>query len=174
MDQPQSGQPSPSHAAPGSGLPIGTLEEARALIGKPSAPRTGGIAVNAAMIQLLCGSLEDRNPRYWEGDESPPGLLQTWVLDLPWSPETGRGVPSIIRVPLPGDQVVNSGQQVEFFERIRVGDRLTMTARLNAISDEKETHLGVGHFVETQIDVTNQTGALVAVVTNTAFRYRAR
>jgi MaoC dehydratase-like protein len=159
---------------------VGTLEEGRAWIGKSTPPKTGAVPVNTGMIAIFCAILQDGNPRYWppenspEAGESPPGLLLTWTMPLPWSPANPlREGPLCVRVPLPGNVVANVKQDTEFYRPLRVGDRLTMVETLTDISDEKSTALGTGHFVTTQAEFRNQTGDLVATMTNTLFRYRS-
>lgn len=154
---------------------IGTEAEGRAMIGNSMPTRSGGVVVNDGLIRLLCGAVQDANPRYWEEGESPPALLFTWLLDMPWAPGLpARRPPMAIGIPLPGDQVLNVSQHVEFYEKIRVGDHLSMTETLISISDEKTSHLGTGHFVQTKIDVTRQDSARVATITNNLFRYQPR
>lgn len=154
-------------------IAVGTEEEGRALIGTKSAPLQGGVAVNDGMIRLLCASLRDGNPRYWDEGESPPGMAFVWVQSMPWAPD--RPVrPRVLAttIPLPGNQVVNTKQRVEFHETIRVGDVLTIVEELVSISEEKTTTLGRGHFVVTKGVITRQDDVPVATVTNTLFRYR--
>lgn len=44
--------------------------------------------------------------------------------------------------------------------------------RLVQISEEKDTRLGIGHFLTTEAEFLDQDGARVAVQTNQLFRYR--
>ena len=167
----------------GLSLRIGTLEEGRAMIGTTGPTRYAALTVNAPMIQYFCGVVEDGNPGYWSeafaeaqwgGIISPPSMLHSWVIPLPWQPEGVRPVSSLsMDVPLPGDKPINVSSDAEFFEPIRVGDRLDYTETLLSISDEKTTRIGTGHFVETALDVRRQDGVTVARVTNILFRYRS-
>ena len=175
------GAPAPqAEVPPKYSAVIGSLDEGRAWIGKTAPPKSGAVAVDPGMIAVFCAAVEDGNPRYWppadspETGESPPALLLTWAMDLPWSPTRPvREGPLCVRVPLPGDVVANVKQSAEFYVPIRVGDRLTMTETLTDISDLKSTALGKGHFVTTQAEFRRQDGVLVATMTNTLFRYRA-
>ncbi|WIW89505.1 MaoC family dehydratase N-terminal domain-containing protein [Sphingobium sp. V4] len=155
-------------------ITVGTEEEGRRLIGTSTPPRKGGVAVNDGMIRLLCSSVEDGNPRYWGGGECPPGMLYTWIQEMPWAPgQAVRGRVMAVTIPLPGNQVVNAGQKVEFHETIRVGDTLSIVETLESISEEKSTPLGRGHFVVTRADISREDGTIVASVVNNLFRYRA-
>src|SRR5438105_4736061 len=117
----------------------------RAMIGQSTPPRSGGVSVNEGMIRLVCGAIKDDDPRYWAKGESPPGMLYAWILDLPWAPGVPSSRPSLAdSVPLPGDQVINVSQHVEFHHKTRIGDRLSISETLLSVSDEKKTHLGPG------------------------------
>lgn len=156
-------------------IAIGTEEEGRRLIGTKSAPVFGGVAVNEGMIRLMCASIRDGNSRYWQEGESPPGMAYVWVQAMPWAP--GQSVrPRVLAttIPLPGNQVVNVQQRVEFHEVMRVGDQLKLVEELVSISDEKTTPLGRGHFVVTKGVISREDDVPVATVTNTLFRYREK
>jgi hypothetical protein len=154
---------------------VGTEEEGRMWVGVPQPLRPGGVAVNEGMVRLLCHAVQDANPRYWEGAESPPSMLFTWVIELPWTPQYPAKRPILaVKVPLPGDQVINVKRRVEFYEVVRFGDQLSMTETIVSISDEKTTALGRGHFVVTEGLITRQDGTAVGKVINNLFRYRVR
>ena len=74
-------------------------------------------------------------------------------------------------VPLPGDNVVNAGNDVEFLVPVLEGDRLTVEEELLDVSAEKTTKLGVGHFVTTRAVFRRDDGEVVARQTNTIFRF---
>lgn len=160
---------------------IGTLEEARALIGRDFPTRTGALAVSEALIRLFCTVTEDANPSFWDqefataqwgGIISPPAMLMTWLSPLPWSP---YGVESVrqagLAVPLPGNRIINAVHESWFHEPIRVGDRLSITERIAAISDLKESHLGRGHFVTTSSRIVRHDGVEVAGHSHQVLRY---
>jgi 3-oxo-4,17-pregnadiene-20-carboxyl-CoA hydratase alpha subunit len=157
---------------------VGSLEQGRAFIGRPQPAQRGALTVDAGLIRLFCASVQDANEAYWSEDAaiSPPALLYTWTFQLPWTPWAGNErVPALgVRVPLPGDQVANVHQSAEFYRRIRVGDRLTVTETVLDITDEKHTALGDGFFVTTEAQVHRQDGLLIARLHNTLLRYRSR
>jgi len=50
------------------------------------------------MIKYYAAHLEDANPSYWDEDfatqawggiVSPPGMLMSWLMPLPWKPQPG-------------------------------------------------------------------------------------
>ena len=165
----------------GYALPIGTLEQARALIGQRSAPRRAAFEVNAGMIQHFCAMTRDGNPSYWDeefatehwgGVVAPPAMLLTWLMTPDWNPTTGAPEPMLpARIPLPGPSMINGSNDTTFHLPVRVGDRLTVEEELVSVSDLKTTRLGVGHFLETLSVYRNQRDELVAEVTNVLFRF---
>jgi acyl dehydratase len=165
-------------------LTFGTLDEARARIGEQTEACIADCAVNEAMIQYYCSSVEDANPSHWDrefahdvwgGIISPPAMLQSWILPFAWQPDGSKSVPVIaFRIPLPGLLPVNIETDVEFFRVIRVGDVLHMTDRLVSISEEKSNRLGIGHYVTSEMDFRDQHGELLARATNVIYRYRLR
>ncbi len=168
----------------GLGLVFGTYEEGLAYVGRSTEPTVGEVPVNTPMIQLYCSAVEDANPSYWDEDFArehwggliaPPGMLQTWTIPMQWRPE-GRKTVQVMaaKVPLPGDKPINVTTDFEFFEPVRVGDRITMIDRLEAISGEKTTRVGTGHFITAVGEYRNQDGTLLARATSTLFRYMSR
>ncbi len=60
----------------------------------------------------------------------------------------------------------------EYFVPLRYGDTLTATNHISAISDEKTTRLGVGHFYTSVDTYRNQLGQVVGTHSFTLFTYR--
>jgi acyl dehydratase len=168
----------------GYALPIGTLEDARAMIGKRTSPRYADAEVSLGRIQQFCAMTRDGNPSYWDphfaterwgGIVAPPAMLETWLMPLEWSPWSATPQPRLpARIPLPGRSMINGGNDAVFHREVRVGDRLSVEEELVSVSDLKQTRLGDGHFVETLSVFSNQDGAVVAEVRNTLFRFTPR
>ena len=76
-----------------------------------------------------------------------------------------------LRVPLPGTTFINAANDVEFLEPIVEGDLLTVVEELVSVSPEKQTRLGVGHFIQTLETFRRQDGTVVARNRNTLFRF---
>jgi acyl dehydratase len=165
----------------GYALPIGTVEDARALIGRRTPPRQAAFEVSHGMIQHFCAMTRDGNPSYWDVDFAtkhwggiiaPPAMLLTWLMSPDWNPVTGSPEPMLpARIPLPGPSMINGSNDTTFHLPVRVGDRLTVEEELVSVSDLKTTRLGEGHFLETLSLFRNQDGRLVAEVTNVLFRF---
>lgn len=162
-------------------MAFGSYADALAMVGVRGAPRTAGTAVSADRIQLFAATVHDANPAYWDAEFAdrtwggllaPPALLMGWLIPPPWQPSGEKPQPSIaIRVPLPGTSFVNAANDVELFDPIREGDRLTVVEEVVSISPEKRTRLGVGHFVETLETYYRDSGEAVARNRNTLFRF---
>ena len=51
------------------------------------------------------------------------------------------------------------------------GDMLSVVEEVVSVSPEKKTRLGTGHFIETRETYHRGDGAIVAICTNTLFRF---
>jgi acyl dehydratase len=168
----------------GYALPLGTLEEARALIGKRTPRRTGAFDVSAGMIQHFCAMTRDANPSYWDQEfaasrwgsiVAPPAMLLTWLMTPDWSPAAGGPEPMLpARIPLPGTSMINGSNDTTYHLPVLLGDRLSVEEVLVSVSDLKSTRVGDGHFMETLSVFRNQDDEVVAEVTNVLFRFTPR
>ena len=173
-----------SETTSGYALPLGTLEEARAMVGRRTAPRLATAEVSWGRIQQFCAMTHDGNPGYWDavlaaeqwgGLIAPPAMLLTWLMPLEWSPTGSSPEPMLpARVPLPGTSMINGSNDTTFHQPVRIGDVLSIEEELVSVSELKTTRLGAGHFLETLSVVRRQDGELVAEVTNTLFRFTPR
>lgn len=159
----------------GYALPIGTLDDARALVGKRTELRWAPAEVSLGRIQQFCAMTHDGNPSYWEDGIAPPAMLWTWLMPLEWTPSSSAPEPGLpARIPLPGRSMINGANDTVFYRQVRVGDRLSVEEELLSVSDLKQTRLGDGHFAETLSVFRNQDGDVVAEVRNTLFRFEPR
>lgn len=168
--------------ATGHKLAFGTYEEARAWIGRRSEVYVADVPVDESRSKYYCTLAEDGNPSYWDanwarrhwgGLITPPGLLMTWVMPLQWDPAGKRESPLLaMKVPLPGDTIINTGTDTEFFRPVYIGDRITVIDEVVDVSEEKSTRLGVGHFVVTDGSFYNSAGELVGRNRNTLYRFK--
>ena len=161
-------------------MPVLT-ENHRAMIGKETAPQPLPEAVNIAMARHWCEMVEDANPIYFDADYvrdtwleepfAPPTMLFTWKMAPVW-PERGE-VSALSGLELEGCTLtlaVNAMQEYE--QPLHYGDALTVTSKISAISDEKTTRLGTGHFITTTDTFRNQRDEVVGTHSFTLFRYR--
>lgn len=162
-------------------LAFGSYEDALGMVGATSEPRTAAARVSAARIQLFAAMVHDGNRSYWDAEFAcqkwggllaPPGLLMGWLIRPPWEPKGRSPAASmVLRVPLPGTTFINAANDVELVQPIVEGDLLTVTEQLVSVSPERQTRLGVGHFVETLETYRRQDGTVVATCRNTLFRF---
>ena len=145
------------------------------MVGVRSEPRFAGAAVSAAcafsISRRWCRTETRRtgmpnSPRKSGADSSRrSAMLMGWLIP-PWLPNGERPVPSIaIRVPLPGTTFINASNDVELVMPILEGDRLNVV-EVVSVSPEKQTRVGVGHFVETCDSYYRADGSLVATNRN--------
>jgi uncharacterized protein len=139
-------------------------ERLQAFVGRPTGPpRRARDPVNQPMIRHWCDAVGDANPVYTDpeaaaasrhgGIIAPPAMLQAWGM---------RGLERGAEAP-PGDyaigelfalldaagftSVVATNSDQEYVRPLRLGDHLTVNGVIEAVSDEKRTALGAGHFV---------------------------
>jgi acyl dehydratase len=164
-----------------STLPLGAYEDALTMIGVQQEIQFGEVPVSLAMIKAFAAVVEDSSPAYWDTTEArrlwggivaPPGMLHGWVMPLVWRPG-GREKRTALsaRIPLPGTSLINVSTDVEYFDYVRPGDTVNVTETLTAVSEEKLTRLGVGHFVTTLAVYRTGTGVRIADYRNTLYRY---
>ncbi len=161
-------------------MPVLT-DEQRALIDKEIAPQPAPAPINIAMARHWCEMVEDANPIYFdeevaekswlEGTFAPPTMLFTWNMAPVW-PESKRES-ALSALQLEGCTATLAVNAVQEYEMpLRYGDTLTFTSKIDAISDEKTTRLGTGHFITTKDTYRNQNGEIVGTHSFTLFRYR--
>ncbi len=162
----------------------GTYEEAKALLGKRSPVNFGSHPVSEVRIAQYCAMIEDANPAYWDAALSarlwgrpiaPPAMLQTWTMPLPWLPDRESELDfMLMKLPLPGSTIINVSTETIYHRPIYVGETLNFWDVATEISEEKDTRLGVGHFVTTVATYQNEAGEKVATSTNIQFRFTPR
>ena len=168
-------------AAISDDVATGDFSEALTLIGTSLKRTTPEFTVNIDMIRCYCASIEDSNPIYWNdehtnniwgGGVSPPGMLPTWLMPMPWRPDGPQTRSAMLTtVPLPGKALINQLSDVEFLSPIRTGDRISAADKLLDISPLKDTRVGRGHFVTSESTIFNQHNEIRARWINIGLRY---
>jgi len=112
---------------------------------------------------------------------APLAMIPLWALPAYWSPGDapifGPGLPekdgtARSTMTLPWKNGLNASSEVEFFEPVYPGDRLTSIYKLVQVTP-KNTRLGAGAFLTFETIISKQSGERVAVRRNTSFRYDA-
>jgi uncharacterized OB-fold protein/acyl dehydratase len=138
-------------------------------------PARGADPVNQPMIRHWVEAMGDRNPVYVDEDAAaksvhgqiiaPPVMMQAWTM---WGfrprPATGGAATDELYRLL--DQhgfssVVATNCEQEYRRMLHVGDHLSTTIVIDEVSEEKQTGLGVGHFVTTKVEYRTDDGELV-------------
>jgi uncharacterized OB-fold protein/acyl dehydratase len=169
--------------------PLTLDDELQSFVGRSAGPATRGQhPVNEPMIRHWVEAMGDYNPVYvddeaaraagFPGVIAPPTMLQAWIM---------RGLRTSIEADAareagttttaePSDQVMELLNEAGFtsvvatncdqhYERPLVpGDHLEVTSVIDAISGEKQTGLGLGHFITNRLEYRDQRGELVATM----------
>ena len=144
----------------------------QAHVGATGTPVAARDAVNEPMIRHWCDAMEDANPNYTDHEyattgphgtlSAPPTMLNAWtmlgniprVLD-PNDPQGGVNA----RLDAAGYVGVVATNSEHVYKRyLRPGDLITSVQKLVDVSEEKQTGLGIGHFVTTETEYYDQTG----------------
>ncbi len=151
------------------------------------APTEGPDAVNQAMIRHWVEAMGDENPVYvdeaaarangFPGVIAPPTMLQAWIMrgykataELAEARAAGRqtdgGSPAdeLMAVLDEGGftSVVATNCEQEYRRPVVLGDHLRVSSSIESVSPEKQTGLGIGHFITTLLTYTDQNGETVA------------
>jgi uncharacterized protein len=141
-----------------------TLDERlQAFVGRPvGPPHRARDPVNQPMIRHWCDAVGDANPAYTDpraaaasrhgGIIAPPAMLQAWTmrgLDRTPGPPGEYVIGTVFGLldEAGFTSVVATNSDQEYVRPLRPGDHLTVSGVIEAISDEKRTGLGAGHFV---------------------------
>jgi uncharacterized OB-fold protein/acyl dehydratase len=156
--------------------PTVLLEKLKAFEGREAgAAEVGPDPVNQAMIRHWVEAIGDENPVYTDeaaavasvhgGIVAPPVMLQAWVMRGLRSRPRDGGNPRDELMRLLDDagftSVVATNCEQEYHRYVRPGDHLRTTSVIDAVSPEKQTALGAGHFVTTRVSFHDQHGELV-------------
>lgn len=141
-------------------------------------PTVAKDAVNQAMIRHWAEAMGDTNPIYVDAAAAkatgrddvvaPPTMLQAWTMrglvPPPPPPEPTPYVRLLADLEAAGySSTVATNCEQTYHRELRIGDLITMTDVITNVSDEKQTALGLGHFVTSELRFTDQHGELVGV-----------
>lgn len=137
------------------------------------------------MIRHWCEVMQDANPLYLDeeyasqtkfgGIIAPPMQVQVFTMNPLW-PETKREPHAqeqlLSLMEKEGyTSIVATEQGQEYFEPIKIGDRISYTVSVNKVSKEKQTIRGPGYFVTFLYTFINQREELVCKQTFTILVY---
>jgi hypothetical protein len=169
-----------------------TPEELRsaldAWIGREDEALAARDAVNPAMIRHWCDAVDDRNPVYTDPDfaakslhggiVAPPTMLQAWTMQGLRRHAPGAGPPGPIGevmrlLDAAGyTSVVATNCRQEYRRYLRPGDQISVTTRVAVVSDEKQTALGAGRFIDEEMIYRDGSGEEVARMTFRILKFK--
>lgn len=149
----------------------------RQLVGREYGAVYAWDAVNLPMVRHWCEATGNTNPLYG-GEAAPPSMLQAWLFPgyggqhAPGSAIDGpEEVFSLLaRMGFTATIGVNSDQR--YLRYLRTGDLLHCRPRIAAVSEEKQTGLGSGHFVTIDYHYFDQHEELVGLMSFRQLAYR--
>lgn len=143
--------------------PDDLLARLQALVGTEGPPTTPRHPVDEALIAHWCDAMGDDNPVYVDPDAAaaslhgglvaPPATLDIWDrggLKHVRSADSPRGKALALLEEAGFTSVVAVNSELELQRYVRPGEVLSNVEVLDAVSEEKATGLGVGHFVTTR------------------------
>jgi len=166
------------------------MRRLQAVIGKPlGGPSVARDPVNLPMIRHWCDAVDDRNPVYTDpefaerslhgGIVAPPTMLQAWTMPGLVSKEvrearSASGIFGALRLldEAGFTSVVATNCTQEYVRYLRPGDLLSAETVIEAVSEEKKTALGTGHFVTQRTLYRDQHGDLVASMSFRLLKFR--
>ncbi|NNE74106.1 MAG: hypothetical protein HKN26_10610 [Acidimicrobiales bacterium] len=150
-------------------------EQLQSMVGLTGSPKTARDPVNQSTIRNWCDAMSEANPYFTDAEAAtaslhgqvvaPPAALNVWTMPgLFMGHQPGRDTKepaaitynALAAAGFRGVVAVNSDQV--YTRYLRLGDVLTGTAKLVDVSPQKKTGLGVGHFVTTETEYTDQNG----------------
>jgi hypothetical protein len=151
------------------------------------------LSVERGFIDQWLDAMRDGNPIYWNdevakeitgGIVAPPPMCLTFSASFRWSPRRPGmvwdvhgveppGTPCPIRVPLEVHfalkeftglkEGIVAGIDAEFYEPLRLGDRLRVVSRVVTIGDLRTNKLGTGRNWTVEAQYRNQKDELVSI-----------
>jgi 3-oxo-4,17-pregnadiene-20-carboxyl-CoA hydratase alpha subunit len=152
------------------------LAKLREFEGMETASQVGPDPVNQPMIRHWVEAMGDKNPVYTDpefaagtvhGEVIAPAVsLQAWVMSgLKPRGADGPSPQDTLMDLLDGagySSVVATNCEQEYSRMLHLDDHLQTRSVLESVSEEKQTGLGIGHFVTTRIEYTTTDGEPVA------------
>ena len=163
--------------------------EMRAYVGKPIGPPTvARDPVNLPMIRQWCDAMGESHPAYLGADSAastrhgevvaPPTMLQAWTMEG-WEMHVGYDEPRDEQHRLHkllndhGYTGVLGTNTEEHYERyLKLGDVVSAETVIAEISEEKATGVGIGYFITTRTQFTDQNGDSVGWMTFRVLKYK--
>jgi acyl dehydratase len=158
------------------------IEAVRAkYVGFETAVAKGRYPVEHDPIRRHCHMVDDNNPLFLDAEYAnktshgsvlcpPSGWLALYFASLgPW-PAVFE--PLFPVVPTPGKRIVNMKQETEWYQRIRVGDHLSVRRRVADVYQKAVSLDPEAVWIVAEAIITNQRDEKVCVIRNTLLTHR--
>lgn len=166
----------------------------QSFVGQASGPATKAPhPVNEPMIRHWVEAMGDFNPVYVDDEAAkavgfpgliaPPTMLQAWIMRGLRASLAAEQAPAAVSAM---DELMRTLDEAGFtsvvatncdqhYERpLVVGDHLEVTSVIDSVSEEKTTGLGVGHFITSKLEFSDQHGEVVATMLFRILKFRPR
>ncbi|WP_158306009.1 FAS1-like dehydratase domain-containing protein [Azospirillum sp. B510] len=159
------------------------------------------LVVERGAIDHWLEAVRDANPIYWHdavaseiagGIVAPPPMALAFTTSYRWSPKHPAEIWDVHGVEAPETRAplrlplevhfalkeftglkegIAAGIESEFYEPLRLGDRLTVNARILSIGEERTNRLGTGRSWTVEVRYSNQRKQLVSIERYRFFSY---
>ncbi|MCG8632342.1 MAG: MaoC family dehydratase N-terminal domain-containing protein [Desulfobacterales bacterium] len=156
---------------------MGIYDDIKAMTGRESKPHFGADRVNPAMIRHWCEAMEDGNPLYTDeafagkskygAIVAPPQMVMTYTMPPLW-PKAERELDPFARaIAMLQEEgyfgIIATTTSYEFFKPLELNNRISQKIKLSAVSPEKKTRIGTGHFLTAEQTYANEAGDVICV-----------
>ena len=142
------------------------LSKLKAFEGAEVGTQVGADPVNQAMIRHWVEAMGDQNPVYTDPEAAkqsvhgeviaPAVMLQAWVMrGIAPRPSAGGSAQDDLMALVESEgftSVVATNCEQEYDRMLHLGDHLRTRTVIDSVSEEKQTGLGVGHFITTRVE----------------------
>ncbi len=150
------------------------LKELRSFVGVDGEPQPANDPVNPTMIRHWCDAMEDFNPNYFDIEAAkkgphknltaPPAMLNAWTMSGLHRKSSGGDPQMSVNSLLDSNGfvgVVATNSEHAYNRYLQPGDHISAIQKLIEVSPEKQTALGIGHFITTETEYRDQSGECV-------------
>ncbi len=154
-------------------------DKVHAYVGREvNAPQKGKDDVNKAMIRHWAEVMGDENPAYTDeeyaaksskgGIIAPPSMLQIWSMEgYPMAHNPSQDVQRELHNVFDEHGfagVLGTNTSAEYYRDLRPGDEVHAHTVIDKISEQKATQRGIGYFIETVTNFTDQNDEAVGKI----------